>query len=61
MQMQQVDIQTIDEEPLFFTPKKRSTRTRKWREIEAIKAQQRLTKELQEIDQSFAFSLADIV
>ena len=61
MQMNQVDTQMIDEDSLFFTPKKKNTRTRKWREIEDIKAQQQLTRELREIDQSFAFSLSDLV
>lgn len=61
MQMQNIETQIFDDDSLFFTPKKKSTRTRKWREIEEIKAQQRLNRELQEIDQSFVFSLSDLV
>lgn len=61
MQMNNIDTQIIDEELLFFTPKKKSTRARKWREIEELKARQRLSRELQEIDQSFVFSLTDLV
>ena len=61
MQMQNIEAQMSDDDSLFFTPKKKSTRSRKWREIEEIKAQQRLNRELQEIDQSFVFSLSDLV
>lgn len=57
----QVETQMIDEDSLFFSPKRKSPRTRKWREIEEVKAQQRLSRELREIDPSFAFSLSDLV
>tara|TARA_R110001583_G_scaffold10698_2_gene49057 strand:- start:25036 stop:25221 length:186 start_codon:yes stop_codon:yes gene_type:complete len=61
MQIHDTQTSTIDDNSLFFTPKKKNIRIRKWREIEEIKAQQRLNKELQEIDQSFVYSLSDLV
>ncbi len=61
MQMHNIETQIIDENSLFFNAKKKSTRTRKWREIEEVKARQRLSRELREIDQSFVFSLSDLV
>jgi hypothetical protein len=45
---------------VFFTPKKKAPKARKWREIEEIKAQQQLTRELREIDPSFVFSLTEL-
>jgi hypothetical protein len=61
MQMHDIETQMIDDDSLFSPPKKKTAQTRKWREIEGIKAQQRLTRELQEIDQSFVFSLSDLI
>ncbi len=61
MQMHNNETQIIDDDSLFFTPKKKAARTRKWREIEDIKARQRLTRELREIDQSFVYTLSDLV
>jgi hypothetical protein len=61
MQIHNTQTTNIDDNSLFFTPKKKNTRARKWREIEEIKEQQRLNKELQEIDQSFAYSFTDLV
>lgn len=61
MQMQNFKTQMSDEDALLFTPKRKSTRARKWREIEDIKARQRLSRELREIDQSFEYSLSDLV
>jgi len=61
MQIHNSDVQMTNEDSLFFTPKRKSTRPRKWREIEDIKAQQRLSRELKEIDQSFEFSLSELV
>lgn len=46
---------------VFFTPKKKAPKARKWREIEEIKAQQQLARELLEIDQSYVFSLTELV
>lgn len=46
---------------LFAAPKKKRTKERKWREIEALKARQQLTKELYDIDQSFELRLTDLV
>ncbi|WP_372883182.1 DUF3545 family protein [Psychromonas sp.] len=51
----ETDIDTV-----FFAPKKKTPKARKWREIEEIKAQQQLTRELQEIDPSFVFSLTEL-
>ena len=61
MQTQNFETHMNDEDSLFFTPKKKSTRTRKWREIEDVKARQRLSRELREIDQSFEYSFSDLV
>lgn len=61
MQIHNTQTTKVDDNSLFFTPKKKNTRVRKWREIEEIKAQHRLNKELQEIDQSFVYSLSDLV
>jgi len=56
-----IEMQIIEDDALFFTPKKKTTRSRrKWREIEELKAQQQLNKELREIDQSFAYTLPDL-
>ena len=55
-----IETQMVEDDALFFTPKKRSTRSRKWREIEEFKAQQSLSRELREIDQSFAYTLSDL-
>lgn len=60
MQIHNSETQMTDD-LLFFTPKKRVTRARKWREIEELKAQQRLVKELKEIDPSFEYSLLDLL
>ncbi len=61
MQIQNTEAQMTDEYSLFVIPHKKSTGARKWREIEDIKAQQQLTKELKEIDQSYEFSLSELV
>jgi len=42
----------IDIDAVFFTPKKKVPKARKWREIEDIKAQQQLSKELRELTSS---------
>ncbi len=55
-----IEAQMVDNDALFFTPKKRQTRSRKWREIEEFKAQQNLSKELRDIDQSFAYTLSNL-
>ncbi len=61
MQMHNIDTQISDDDALFFTPKKKVARTRKWREIEALKARQRLNRELREIDHNFEFSQTDLI
>jgi hypothetical protein len=61
MQTCTLEKQIIDDNSLFPPLKRKNARTRKWREIEDIIAQQRLSRELQEIDQSFVFSLSDLV
>ena len=61
MQMHSIETQVIDEDSLFLSVKKKTLHARKWREIEDIKAQQRLTRELREIDQSFVFLFSDLV
>ena len=47
------------DDALFFTAKKKLPRVRKWREIEAIKAQQKLSRELREMDVEIDFSLSE--
>lgn len=59
-EMPNIETQMVESDALFFTPKKRSTRARKWREIEEFKAQQHLSRELREIDQSFAYTLSNL-
>lgn len=44
---------------LFFTAKKKIPKVRRWREIEAIKAQQKLSKELLEMGLDLDFSLSE--
>lgn len=61
MQMHDTEVPMTDDEALFFTPKKKATRSRKWREIENLKAKQNLMRELREIDQSFEYSQSDLV
>jgi hypothetical protein len=46
----QVSEELIDHETLFNPPKQKTRKTRKWREIEDIKARQRLIRELHEMD-----------
>lgn len=60
MQDNNMDTQIMDEQLLFSIPAKRPVKARKWREIEDIKARQKLAKELHDIDQSFEFSLTDL-
>ncbi|WP_037027413.1 DUF3545 family protein [Psychromonas aquimarina] len=55
------DIQFITDEALFFIPKKRTAKARKWREIEAVKARQKLSRELRDIDQEFDYCRNDLV
>ena len=55
------EIQLTDEEILFSPAKKRTQKARMWREIEELEARQKLSKELRDIDQSFAVSLNDLV
>jgi len=60
--MQKINLEAPanNEDFLHFTPKKRSPTTRKWRQIEDLKARQGLLRELKEIDQSFEFSISDL-
>lgn len=61
MQTQHVETTVSSEDALFFTPKKKSKRSRKWQQIEELKSRQRLRRELKEIDQSFDFALTDLI
>ncbi|TEW53461.1 DUF3545 family protein [Psychromonas sp. RZ22] len=58
-QIQLNDTEIINDS-LFHTPVKRKAAPRKWREIENIKAQLLLAKELREIDSSFSLSESEI-
>ena len=53
------EMQAIADEMSF--PKKNTQKTRKWREIEALKARQQLSKELYDIDASFSLALNQFV
>lgn len=53
MQQNQFNDTDINTDNLYATPIKRKPAPRKWREIEKIKAQLSLAKELREIDPSF--------
>ena len=59
MQNNHLNIEPRVEQSLFLVPVKKPVKARKWREIEAIKARQKLAKELQDIDQSYELSVAD--
>jgi len=59
MQYHNTDTDMLAVDPLFFTVKKKLPRVRKWREIEALKAQQKLTRELQEMGEEVDFSLSE--
>lgn len=54
-----LDMQMVSDDLLYVQPVKKSTKVRKWREIEALKARNKLSKELQDIDQSFELSVND--
>lgn len=51
----------FDDKALYTTSKKKGQKARMWREIEEVKARQKLSKELQDIDQNFVFSLTDLI
>lgn len=51
----------VNDKMLFSACKKKGQKARMWREIEEVKARQKLSKELQDIDQNFAFSLTDLI
>jgi len=61
MHTQHIEKQMSDEEQLLFPTAKKSKRTRKWREIEEIKARQHLKRELKNIDQNFDFLLSELL
>ena len=46
----QLNEQFLDHERLFSSPKYKTKKVRKWREIEEIKANQKLTRELHEMN-----------
>ncbi len=54
------EIQLTEHEPLLNGSKK-TQKVRKWREIEALKSQRKLLKELQDIDPTFNFSVDDLI
>ncbi|MFT6926489.1 MAG: hypothetical protein ACJAZP_002100 [Psychromonas sp.] len=59
MQYCKTDTDMPADNTLFFTVKKKLPRVRKWREIEAIKAQQKLSRELREMGLDVDFSLSE--
>ena len=54
-----LDMQLVSDDLPFAPPPKKIPKSRKWREIEALKARNKLSKELQDIDQSFELSVTD--
>ena len=46
---------------IHISARKKAPKVRKWREIEAFKARQQLSKELYEIDPSFQISSIDFL
>jgi len=61
MQQNQFNDNDINVDNLYATPVKRKPKPRKWREIEDIKAQLSLAKELREIDASFSLSQTELI
>ncbi|MFT4835556.1 MAG: hypothetical protein ACI9IJ_000465 [Psychromonas sp.] len=59
MQYSKTDTDIFADDALFFTAKKKIPKVRRWREIEAIKAQQKLSKELLEMGLDLDFSLSE--
>lgn len=59
MQYSKTNTDIFGDDPLFFMAKKKLPRARKWREIEAIKAQQKLSRELREMGSDLDFSLSE--
>lgn len=59
MQYSKATTDIFADDPVFFTVKKKLPRARKWREIEAIKAQQKLSRELREMGLDLDFSLSE--
>jgi hypothetical protein len=59
MQYSKTDTNMFADDAVFFTAKKKIPKVRKWREIEAIKAQQKLSRELQEMGLDLDFSLSE--
>ena len=52
----------IDNEHLLFPlTMQKTSKKRKWREIEDFKAKQNLRKELEEIDQSFDLTVTNLI
>lgn len=54
-----LDMQIVSDDLPYTQPMKKASKVRKWREIEALKARNQLSKELQDIDQSFKLSVTD--
>ncbi|WP_435237870.1 DUF3545 family protein [Psychromonas sp. PT13] len=52
-------MQIVSDDLSYTQPTKKASKVRKWREIEALKARNQLSKELQDIDQSFKLSVTD--
>lgn len=61
MQQTQLNNADLNSNNLFFTPVKRKAKPRKWREIENLKAQLSLAKELKEIDADYSFSQSELM
>lgn len=57
--MQYSNTDMFADDAVFFTAKKKLPKARKWREIEAIKAQQKLSRELSEMGLDLDFSLSE--
>lgn len=54
-----LELQMMSDDLPYTQTTKKTTKARRWREIETLKARYRLSKELQDIDQSFELSVND--
>lgn len=61
MQQTQLNNEDVNNNNLYLAPVKRKPKPRKWREIENLKAQLSLAKELKEIDASYSFSQSELM
>lgn len=61
MNQVQLNNETPSHNEQHLAPAKRKSKPRKWREIENLKAQLSLAKELRDIDPSYSFSASELM